>query len=198
MIDRVTRLIPLLFLISLVSGCAHPGLEAEPQPPPAQVETTPPPAPEVRQETVKITANRLNLRSGKSFVDALESSEPMESAIELAPDYGFWALPATTEQGEETQIAFEGTLERLGQALPEMKKKYPCILLDTPPVIPFIDSTIISGMSDGVVLVVESNLTRAQMVDHAIEKLKAAGAKLSGIVLNKREFHIPKWIHRFF
>ncbi len=30
----------------------------------------------------------LNLSSGKSFVDALEHSESMESAIELIPEYG--------------------------------------------------------------------------------------------------------------
>jgi cellulose biosynthesis protein BcsQ len=139
----------------------------------------------------------LNLSSGKSFVDTLEHLEPIDSAIELVPEYGFWATPATRDQSQERNVAFESTLERLDQALPEMRKNYPCILLDTPPVIPFIDSTIISGMTDGVILVVESNLTRAQVVDHAIEKLKSSGAKLLGIVLNKREFHIPKWIYRF-
>ena len=139
----------------------------------------------------------LNLSSGKSFVDALDNSEPMESAIELVPEYGFWATPATKEPGQERKVAFESTLERLEPALLEVRKSYPCILLDTPPVIPFIDSTIISGMTDGVVLVVESSLTRAQVVDHALEKLRSSGAKLLGIVLNKREFHIPKWIYRF-
>ena len=74
---------------------------------------------------------------------------------------------------------------------------YRYILLDSPPVIPFIDSTIITGMVDGVVFIIESNLTRSQVVQHAIEKLKAGGGEIMGVILNKREFHIPKWIYRF-
>lgn len=139
----------------------------------------------------------LNLDPGKSFVEALENSEPLESAIEFVPEYGFSITSAPPSYGQEKKLACESSLERLDRLIPQLRDTYPYILLDTPPVIPFIDSTIVSSMTDGVLLVVESNLTRAQVVDHATEKLRSAGAKIVGIILNKREFHIPKWIYRF-
>ena len=46
-------------------------------------------------------------------------------------------------------------------------------------------------------LVVESERTRSEVVDHALDRLKSAGADILGIILNKREFHIPKGVYRF-
>jgi len=69
--------------------------------------------------------------------------------------------------------------------------------VDSPPVIPFNDATRICEVTDGVVLVVESERTRSEVVDHALDRLKSAGAEILGVVLNKREFHIPKGIYRF-
>jgi Mrp family chromosome partitioning ATPase len=54
----------------------------------------------------------------------------------------------------------------------------------------------LAGLVDQVVLVVESNTTRSEVLNHSIEKMKAAGAKISGTLLNKREFYIPKWVYR--
>jgi len=48
-----------------------------------------------------------------------------------------------------------------------------------------------------VVLVVESELTRAQVVDYAIDRLNSSGANILGTILNKRQFNIPKWLYRF-
>jgi len=87
--------------------------------------------------------------------------------------------------------------KNLEGVLAELKKMYRYILLDSPPVIPFIDSTIITGMTDGVVFVIESNRTRSQVLQNAIERLKSGGGEILGLILNKREFHIPKWIYRF-
>jgi hypothetical protein len=66
MMDRVTRWIPLVFLLSTISGCAYLGLEAEPTRTPEPVEAAPPPEPEAEQEAVAVTASRLNMRAGNS------------------------------------------------------------------------------------------------------------------------------------
>jgi Mrp family chromosome partitioning ATPase len=50
---------------------------------------------------------------------------------------------------------------------------------------------------DGVVFVVESNKTRAEVVDQALKRLKARGANIKGLVLNKRVFHVPNFVYRF-
>jgi Mrp family chromosome partitioning ATPase len=139
----------------------------------------------------------LKLETDKSLVGILQNSEPVLEAIQKSNDYGFSVLPAVSGSGSEKGLEREARLENLEGVLAELKSMYRYILLDSPPVIPFIDSTIITGMVDGVVFIIESNLTRSQVVQHAIEKLKAGGGEMMGVILNKREFHIPKWIYRF-
>ena len=53
--------------------------------------------------------------------------------------------------------------------------------------------------ADAVVLVVESERTRKKTARWARQQLEDAGAKLLGVVLNKRAQHIPAWLYeRFF
>jgi Mrp family chromosome partitioning ATPase len=139
----------------------------------------------------------LKVESDKSLAGILQNSEPLEEAIQRTNDPGFSILPAASGSGSEGGLEREARLENLEGVIASLKRMYRYILLDSPPVIPFIDSTIITGMTDGVVFVVESNLTRWQVVQHATEKLKAGGGEILGIILNKREFHIPRWLYRF-
>ena len=139
----------------------------------------------------------LKVETDKSLSGILQNSEPLEEAIQRTNDHGFSILPAVSGSGSERGLEREARLENLEGVLAALKRMYRYILLDSPPVIPFIDSTIITGMCDGVVFVVESNLTRSQVVQHATEKLKSGGGEILGMILNKREFHIPRWIYRF-
>jgi len=139
----------------------------------------------------------LKIEPDKSLAGILQNSEPLEGAIQQTNYYGFSILPALSGFGSEKALERGARLENLEGVLAELKKMYRYILLDSPPVIPFVDSTIITGMTDGVVFVIESNLTRSQVVQNAIERLKSGGGEILGLILNKREFHIPKWIYRF-
>lgn len=139
----------------------------------------------------------LKIENDKSLSGILQNSEPLEEAIQRTNDQAFAILPAVSSLGSEGGLEREARLENLEGVIAALKRMYRYILLDSPPVIPFIDSTIITGMTDGVVFVVESNLTRSQVVQHATEKLKSGGGQILGIILNKREFHIPRWIYRF-
>lgn len=69
------------------------------------------------------------------------------------------------------------------------------IVLDSPAL---LDSPLAQAMAptvDGVVLVVEAERTRAAVAQAARDALRAAGANILGVVLNKRRFHVPKAIY---
>ncbi len=139
----------------------------------------------------------LNLTGTGSIQGVLGSSCELEDAIEKVARDGFDVLPAAEGDAEGDRGPSEAMLSNMKGLLIELKKQYRFILVDSPPVIPFIDSAIICGLVDGVVLVVESELTRFQVVDFAIDRLNSSGANILGTILNKREFHIPKWLYRF-
>jgi capsular exopolysaccharide synthesis family protein len=139
----------------------------------------------------------LDLKAKGSLLAVLQRSGRLRDAIEKVDNYGFSVMPAGHTPVTDSLVSYESDLDRLKELFAVLKKKYQYILVDSPPVIPFIDATRICDVTDGVVLVVESEQTRSEVVDHALDKLKSAGAEILGTILNKREFHIPKGIYRF-
>ena len=66
-----------------------------------------------------------------------------------------------------------------------VRANYDYVIVDTPPVNPVIDGTLIAKQCDGTILVVESGLTEREQVVRAKRQLDYAGVKLLGSVLNK-------------
>jgi len=85
---------------------------------------------------------------------------------------------------------------RFGNFLKSMREKFSYVILDAPPVNGCSESRILGPKADGVILVIESGKTRWQVAVQAKQELEDAGAKLLGVVLNKRKHYIPKWIYK--
>lgn len=128
----------------------------------------------------------------------LAGTTKVDEAVQVSRKYGFHALPAGPPSASEDMASYAVLLQKLGEnVLPELQNRFKHVLLDTPPVVPFIDSSVLCRMVRGVVVVVESNLTRSEVVRHTLDKLQAGQANVIGTILNKRELHIPKWLYRF-
>lgn len=54
-----------------------------------------------------------------------------------------------------------------------------------------------SPLTEGVVIIVEAEKTRSPVVMQLKHILEQNGTNIIGCVLNKRQFHIPGWIHKF-
>lgn len=66
-----------------------------------------------------------------------------------------------------------------------LEKKFDHVLLDSPPVIGFADSIILSTTVDGVVLVVLGGKTPRETLQRAKEALYQVNAKILGVVINR-------------
>lgn len=71
------------------------------------------------------------------------------------------------------------------------------IILDTPPLVPFSDATIVGTQTDGVILVVQSNRTQAPVVKRAKEFLEKTQNKLLGFVLTQVDYYTPN-LYRYY
>jgi len=131
------------------------------------------------------------------LADLLVGHGTVEDAVQKAGRYAFDILPAVKSVGEDTLPPSKSSLQHLEAPLAQLRKKYRYVFLDTPPVVPFLDSSLICRMADGVAVIVEANLTRSQVLQHSLDKLRSGQAKILGIIFNKRELHIPKWLYRF-
>ncbi len=135
--------------------------------------------------------------SQTSIISVLENEELSLGAVTKAPDYGFSVLSAGSIALEGDYQGPEFYLEKMGKVIDRLKAHYKYILIDSPPVVPFVDSDIISGFVDGVVIVVEANSPPSEVLSVTINRLKAVDAPIVGLILNKRVFYIPKWLYRF-
>ncbi len=59
------------------------------------------------------------------------------------------------------------------------------VVLDSPPIVPIPDPAILSGLADGVVLVLQAGHTPRRLIDRALDRLH--GAVLLGFVLNRTD-----------
>jgi capsular exopolysaccharide synthesis family protein len=85
--------------------------------------------------------------------------------------------------------------QRFWEFLKTMRTEFNYVILDGPPLPSYSESKVICNKVDGVVMVVESGKTRKQVALRAKREIEKAGGTVLGVVLNKRKFHIPKWIY---
>ena len=74
---------------------------------------------------------------------------------------------------------------QMGQLLANLKEVADILVLDSPPATIVADAAELSKRVDGVLLVVEANRTRRDIVKQAISNLQQAGGNLLGAVLNR-------------
>ena len=86
--------------------------------------------------------------------------------------------------------------ERFNTFLSKAREEFDYIILDSAPLPSFAEARILCEKVDGVVLVVESGKIRRQVALRAKKELEDAGARILGVVLNKRKYHIPEWLYK--
>jgi capsular exopolysaccharide synthesis family protein len=83
----------------------------------------------------------------------------------------------------------------LRAALEGLRAKYEWVVVDGPPATVYSDAGVLGPLVDGVVLVVQAEKTRWQVVEHARRNLEESGARLLGAVLSRRRYHIPQALY---
>jgi Mrp family chromosome partitioning ATPase len=73
--------------------------------------------------------------------------------------------------------------------------EYDFVILDIPAILKTKSTLRLSRLVDAVVLVVEAEKVHYEAVRKALAQLDHAKAKVLGVVLNKRKFHIPEWLY---
>lgn len=78
----------------------------------------------------------------------------------------------------------------------DLRQQFDLIIFDSPSAIGSTDAIALAAASDGVVLVVEAEKTRRQVVQEIKTRMEKAGGNILGVILNKRRNYIPRFIYR--
>ena len=86
--------------------------------------------------------------------------------------------------------------QRFDEFLNHARNIFDYVIIDSAPVTRFQDSQSICAKVDGVIVVIAQGKTRRQVASRIKKELEDAGARLLGVVLNRRKYYIPDWIYR--
>jgi capsular exopolysaccharide synthesis family protein len=86
---------------------------------------------------------------------------------------------------------------RLRSALAAAAERFDIVLVDSPPIFPVADASLVATMVDGVVLVVRGERTPRQLTREAIARLRFMQAKVLGVVLNGVNPGAPEYAYRY-
>jgi protein-tyrosine kinase len=105
------------------------------------------------------------------------------------------SLCALSDPGQGHRVAVN--VDALDPAFAALRERFDVVLIDAPPTNHSLLGLALAKKSDGIVLVVEAERTRAPIAAAALQALQVNNGKVIGAVLNKRRFHIPRLVYRW-
>lgn len=137
-------------------------------------------------------ADRIGIPASPGFVEALSNPEQWTNCIHRSRIPNVWCMPA----GKITrQIRHMARLTGLPAVLESLRSRFPFIVVDLPPAAESMFGLAVAECLDGVLLVLEAERMRVQVVERAKQLFEQSRVNLLGAVLNKRQMHIPSWLY---
>jgi capsular exopolysaccharide synthesis family protein len=127
------------------------------------------------------------------WVNILQNGDALTKHIRPTSIFNLSVLAAgiQDEQNMSPGVAFESP-----GLVKELVDGFDLAIFDLPPMESSNNAARLAALLDGVVLVVEAELSRSDDVHRACELLSRFGARPLGVVLNKFRQSVPEWLAR--
>lgn len=136
----------------------------------------------------------LGLDNSRGLSDAILESGPIRDFVQRFKGINFSLLSGGSRCGG-TQALWKR--ERLRHLIAELRQEFSFVLIYGPPLgHKHVDALLFGQIADGVILILESMVTRREVARTAKEDLFAANVNLLGAVLNNHTFSIPETLYR--
>lgn len=129
------------------------------------------------------------LSNRNGFRDVLRGAASLSEAILPTVHENLYVLPCGNGKSTPDTSALASVLHTLAD-------NFDFVLIDGKPLLSSSEVSTMAPKVNGVLLVVECEKTKWEVVQLAQDKLKAVDVKNTGLVLNRRRFYIPKPIYR--
>jgi capsular exopolysaccharide synthesis family protein len=121
--------------------------------------------------------------NGAGLSTVLSGAHTLDESLRQAESVpNLWVLPAGPEAPNPADLLSSPAMR---QVLEQLRARFTHVLLDSAPLLLVTDPTLLSGLVDGTVLVVESGVMARRGLARAHKILQSAGGRLLGAVLNK-------------
>ncbi|GBE30935.1 tyrosine-protein kinase ptk [bacterium BMS3Bbin04] len=91
-------------------------------------------------------------------------------------------IPAGSSQRNPSELLDS---KRMGRELEELRRRYDYVLIDSPPVLPAVDSRLLGILADGLILIAHAERTKIRNFENAINMIRNLNVDVIGTVLNQ-------------
>jgi len=131
----------------------------------------------------------------KGLSDVVAANVSVESVIYQTNFPNLFLLPVGKSHPSPSYL-FDG--DPITNLLNDLRERFDFIILDGAPLNGYSESFFLATKVDGVILVVESERTKKQVVKKIKKELEWGPVNLLGVVLNKKKNYLPPLLERFF
>ena len=128
-------------------------------------------------------ASAFGLAAGQGLGDVLSGNATLESSVlEVPGTSNLSILPAGRSNGKFGQLICS---EKMEYTLAGLRERFRFVVVDSAPILPFVDGRALSTLADAVILVGRSGMTTRQAMRRSVELLSEVhGAPILQVVLN--------------
>jgi succinoglycan biosynthesis transport protein ExoP len=101
-----------------------------------------------------------------------------------------WVLPAGPVPANPSELLAN---QRTAETLFALQSQFTTVLIDSPPVLPVTDATVLAAWVDATILVTSAGTTTMRHVRAAIDRLRRVDAPLVGTVLNRARYEAAEY-----
>lgn len=134
--------------------------------------------------TAKLKSNALNLKDLLADPDSLPR---MDEGAELV-------IIGNGNRAVKSMDMLHG--ESYDRLIKRFQENFYFTIIDAPPVLGSLEVAHLAQKTMGLVLVVESQKLKREVIRHGLQKLRSQGVNVLGTTLNKRSFQLPDFLYR--
>ncbi|HEX8201044.1 MAG TPA: CpsD/CapB family tyrosine-protein kinase, partial [Isosphaeraceae bacterium] len=128
------------------------------------------------------TQDRIHsLPRDRGLVQVLQGQMSLEQVVQASAVAGLDVIAVGPDVPNPAELL---TSHRLADFFAEVRPIYHTVIVDSSPLLPVADASIIGGAVDGIVLVVRATTLRRPDAERTLEGLKVLGTPIVGTVIN--------------
>lgn len=122
----------------------------------------------------------------RGLTDALGAAADIGDLVVAVPDMaGLFVLTSGRIPSSPAELL---SSPRLGALLMDLRGRFDYVVLDSPPVLPVADASILAGQVEGTIIVARAGSTSRRSLDRALDSVLRVGGRPAGFVLNDLPF----------
>lgn len=122
------------------------------------------------------------LQSGIGFTSVFLEEASLDETLSRAPGFDFYVLAAGAIPPNPSELL---SSKRTAELLFELQERFDVVLVDSPPVLPVTDATVLSAWVEATLLVARAGVTTSTQLRQSVDLLRQVDAPVKGSILNQ-------------